>query len=234
MYRQIIEILRDEITGGAVTDESQLTEMHLLRRFGVSRAPIRQALTELTKDGYVYRIQGKGTFPIPGVRAERPAAERPGYLYDYLEELGVRPTVTVPSAERTVAPAPIATRLGLAADEKVLHFSHMITVDGRPLVESTIYVRAPEHFNPSAAELERAGSAFELLEKQLGIVLDRSEHEAGATIASDEQAARFDIPAGSALLTIDTLFFTTGGVPAGWRSLVHQADRIKFRFITQG
>lgn len=38
------------------------TEMELCEVFNVSRAPIRQALTELAREGYLYRRAGQGTF----------------------------------------------------------------------------------------------------------------------------------------------------------------------------
>ena len=44
LYRQIMDILRAEITSGAVGADEPMTEAKLLSRFGVSRAPIRQAL----------------------------------------------------------------------------------------------------------------------------------------------------------------------------------------------
>ncbi|WP_206058028.1 GntR family transcriptional regulator [Nonomuraea zeae] len=77
LYRQIKDILLAEITGGLADPHKPMTEEQLLSRFEVSRAPIRQALKELAGEGYVYRKQGKGTFPVPGARVRRPADVRP-------------------------------------------------------------------------------------------------------------------------------------------------------------
>ncbi len=43
------------------------TEMELCDLYDVSRAPIRQALTELAREGYLYRRAGQGTFVAHGV-----------------------------------------------------------------------------------------------------------------------------------------------------------------------
>ena len=72
LYRQIKEILRKEIAEGVADPLKPMTEALLLSRFEVSRAPIRQALAELANEGYVYRKQGKGTFPVAGTRVQRP------------------------------------------------------------------------------------------------------------------------------------------------------------------
>src|SRR4051812_4911396 len=92
LYRQIKEILRREVAGGIADPRKPMTEAQLLSRFEVSRAPIRQALQELASEGYVYRKQGKGTFPVTGTRVQRPANVRSGALYQYLSDSGLHPT----------------------------------------------------------------------------------------------------------------------------------------------
>lgn len=234
LYRQIKDILRAEVAGGTADPLKPMTEEQLLSRFGVSREPVRQALKELASEGYVYRKQGRGTFPVTGVRVHRPADVRPGALHQYLFESRLHPASTVSGVGRVEPPARIAQRLRTEAHERLLHFTRLITVEDQPLVEAGVYVRAPEDFSPSAQELEDRGSAFELLERESGITLDRAEHEAWATAtaATAEQAATFGVPVGSPLLVIETTFFTTGGLPAGWRSAVHQAEDFKYRFVT--
>lgn len=232
LYRQIKDILRAEIAGGAADPREPMTEAQLLDRFDVSRAPIRQALKDLAGEGYVYRRQAKGTFPIPGARVHRPADVRAGALHQYLSDSGLHPSSRVSGVERVRPPARIRELLGLEADERLLHFDRLILAEGEPLVEADVYVRVPEEFRPTVAELEDQGSAFELLERHFGLVLDRAEHEAWATAATAEHAAALGVPEGSPLLVIETTFFTTGGLPAGWRSAVHRAEEFKYRFVT--
>lgn len=231
LYRQIMGILRAEIAEGRIDAQEPMTEEKLLARFGVSRAPIRQALSELANAGYVYRKQGRGTFPVTGARVDRPADLRTGNLFAYLEDQGLHPSSEVAGIERVRPPAEVGRRLGIAGDERVLHFTRSISADGRPLSENNVYVRSPEEFAPTEAELKDGGSAFALLERGFGIVLDRAEHEAWATAATAEQARALRVEPGSPLLVIDTLFYARGGVPAGWRTAVHHAEEFKFHFV---
>jgi GntR family transcriptional regulator len=232
LYRQIQEILRREIAGGAADPQKPMTEALLLERFEVSRAPIRQALQALANEGYVYRKQGKGTFPVVGTRVQRPADVPLGTLYQYLSDSGLHPAGTVSGLGRVEPPARIRDVLGLEPGERLLHFIRLISVNGEPLAENEVYLRAPEDFAPTAADLEGPESAFELLERDFGITLVRAEHEAWATAATAATAATFGVGEGSPLLVIDTVFYSTGGRPAGWRSAVHQAETFKYRFTT--
>lgn len=232
MYKQIKEIIRTEITTGEADPDTPMTEAQLLERFGVSRAPIRQALSDLTNEGFVYRKQGKGTFPVVGARVARPADIRPGGLSQFLADTGLKPTSVVSEPERVIPPAHIQRRLSLDPDEQLLHFTRLMSIDGEPLVDADVYIRAPEGFRPSLEFLTEQGSAMDALEREYGITLDRAEHEAWATAATKAQAAALQVRPGSPLLAIETIFFTVGGVPAGWRMAVHQAEEFKYHFVT--
>lgn len=232
LYRQIAEILRTEILAGKIDATEPMTEAKLIARFGVSLAPIRQALTELTRDGIIYRQQGRGTFPVTGVQIDRPADLKIGDLYRYLEDRGLHPRSEVADIERVAPPEFVASRLGLTAGEKLLHFTRNITVDDRPFAENDIYIRSPETFLPTTAELADGGSALTLLERQYGITIHHAEHEAWATAATDEQARLLDVPLGSPLLVIDTVFYRADGAAVGWRSAVHRPEEFKFHFVT--
>lgn len=232
LYRQVMEILRNEIVQGSLDPAVPMTEAKLVARFGVSAAPIKQALTELTREGFVYRKQRLGTFPVMGVRVDRPADLKTGDLYRFLEDRGLKPTSTVGEIKRVVPPAAIQHRLGTPEGEKLLHFVRAIFADEKPFAENDIYIRSPEDFLPTEAELKDGGSALTLLERKYGIALDHAEHEAWATTANSEHAVALGVAIGSPLLVIDTVFYATGGVAVGWRSAVHRPEEFKFHFVT--
>lgn len=63
LQAQIKQILRDEINTGIWRQGAKLPpEPGLMRRFGVSRITVSQALRDLAAEGLVVRRQGKGTF----------------------------------------------------------------------------------------------------------------------------------------------------------------------------
>ena len=233
LYRQIMNILRAEIAAGKVDAEEPMTEAKLEARFGVSLAPIKQALKELTLEGVVVRKQGKGTFPAPKSAVDRPADLKTGDLYRYLADKGFKPSSSVSGIERVVPPAGIRSRLGLGERAAALHFTRVITVDGDPFAENDVYVVASPAFVPTAEELKNGGSALALLEQREGIILDHAEHEAWATSANEHQAGALGVDEGSPLLVIDTVFYARGGSAVGWRRAVHRPEEFKFHFITR-
>lgn len=70
-YVQLKQVLQSEIQNGVYAPGELIpTEAELCRRYGISRHTVRQALSELVKEGVVYRVPGKGTF----VARRRPRA----------------------------------------------------------------------------------------------------------------------------------------------------------------
>lgn len=231
LYRQIMEILRAEITDGVAAPDEPMTEAKLIARFGVSLAPIRQALQELTREGLVTRKQGRGTFPVSPIRVDRPADLKTGDLYRYLADRGLHPTSRVSGIERVIPPHAVQQRLELPADEQLLHFTRLLTIDDEPFAVNDIYIRSPKSFLPTPAELDDGGSALALLEAQTGTSLRHVEHEAWASSASEAIAELLSVPVGSPVLVIDTVFTSASGGKLGWRSAVHRADEFKFHFV---
>lgn len=84
LYQRIVGILTDEISDGRLGAGERLVESRLARRFGVSRAPVRQALAELVSAGLVGRDEADGLRVLPSGDAAAghgpPASARPSIL----------------------------------------------------------------------------------------------------------------------------------------------------------
>lgn len=68
-YRALAGTLATRIAQGAYGDDTPLpTEKSLVEELGLSRQTVRRAFQELVSAGLVYRVPGKGTFPVPSDR----------------------------------------------------------------------------------------------------------------------------------------------------------------------
>src|SRR3954468_9485539 len=62
-HYQLRRLLERAVTGGALTVGQQIpTEAWRCGRYDVSRTVVRQALSDLEREGLVTRLKGKGTF----------------------------------------------------------------------------------------------------------------------------------------------------------------------------
>ncbi|SDI43062.1 transcriptional regulator, GntR family [Alteribacillus persepolensis] len=230
LYKQIKEILIEELRAASNEPVRPIsTEEELVRRFHVSRAPVRQALKDLANEGYVYRERAKGTFPVRDLPI-RPPGLQLGGLVGYLREQGLETDSQVLDVGRVQPPENVRSVLGLNQQDKVLKVSRLIFVQEKPLVWTQTYLNVPEDFEPSARELEESESVFLLLERSHGISLSRGEHQIWATGAAVKEAQTLRVDAGDPILMGETKMYTRDDHLIGWRKAAHRADDYKYSF----
>lgn len=63
LYSQLKNLIIDKIEKGEYAENSQIpSEQELCDTYDISRPTVRQAISELTNSGYLYKEKGKGTF----------------------------------------------------------------------------------------------------------------------------------------------------------------------------
>lgn len=60
----VYRVLRTAILGGQVSPGEQLRETHIAADLGISRSPLREALTKLEEEGLVVKIPFRGSFVV--------------------------------------------------------------------------------------------------------------------------------------------------------------------------
>ena len=78
---QVADRLRDDILSGRLQPGEKLAETHLVKRFGVSRAPVREALVQLTQEGLLTSQANRG------VRVTQPASNELQELFLPIREM---------------------------------------------------------------------------------------------------------------------------------------------------
>ncbi|MDQ0876247.1 GntR family transcriptional regulator of arabinose operon [Paenibacillus sp. V4I3] len=88
LYLQIQEHFKQLIQLCAMEENDKLpTEKQLMEQFGVSRMTVSNALTQLAKDGWIYRIPGRGSFVSPESRTK---VEDESLDYNQLDAIDVK------------------------------------------------------------------------------------------------------------------------------------------------
>lgn len=63
LYMQLMHVIKEQIHNGTYLEGEQIpTEGELSKMYNISRITIRRAIEELCQQGYLKKIQGKGTF----------------------------------------------------------------------------------------------------------------------------------------------------------------------------
>ena len=132
LHLQIRRSLEHDIASGRLPPGTRLpTEEEYARQFGVSIAPVRQALLDLAAAGLVTRQKGRGTF----VREQRVEEEIDllTSFTDSLRRLGQPARMQVIELARTTADSTIAGALGLRVGTAVVHLRRLALIAEEPV-----------------------------------------------------------------------------------------------------
>ncbi|MFK8030878.1 MAG: histidine utilization repressor [Gammaproteobacteria bacterium] len=118
LYQQVKSYIADKIFSGELTPGSRVpSENELVRIFSVSRMTSNRALTELTTEGLLTRIHGKGTFVAQTQTTGRLLRVRS--IAEEVKERGRAYRFDVLRHELEAPPADISVWMGLEPDEQV-------------------------------------------------------------------------------------------------------------------
>jgi GntR family transcriptional regulator len=202
--KTIRELIDEELHPG----DQLPSEAEFVRRLGVSRVTVREAITQLWIEGLVIRRWGAGTF----VR-ERPASTQGtvtniyvdlgeiGSLPHRIEAAGHRAGLSHAEIRRIASPDDIAEELGVRAGDPIWRADRCLTVDDRP----GLVLR--DHF-----PLEIGGTPFDptrltdintyvpSLIQRTGLRVVRDEARLQAVLADELVAGLLGVPEGSPIL----------------------------------
>ncbi|MDA3835388.1 MAG: GntR family transcriptional regulator [Spirochaetales bacterium] len=226
-YYQLKELLREYIT--SAPPNSQLpTETKLCELFDISRSTVRQALGELTTEGYLVRHQGKGTMIVPQ-KIEQEFLEVLESFNDEMQEKGLVPHTRVLSFSIIEPPGSAAAALRLKPGKKAVQLIRVRSINAEPIVLVTTYL--PADVNGLGGILEDdlvRGSMYQLMEHKYAIKIDSSRRTLEIRLAGDFEAEHLHIPLKSPLQYIETVSCTEQGIPIEFSKAYYRADKNKF------
>ncbi|RZQ63109.1 GntR family transcriptional regulator [Amycolatopsis suaedae] len=215
----LLELIGELGEGAALPTERELGE-----RFAVSRATVRQAVSELVLEGRLIRRQGSGTY-VAGPKLVQPLA-----LVSYTEGLrdqGVRPGRTLISMERLAAAGEVAADLRLEPGEQVVHIERVLLADGERVgLESTYLVAA--RFPTLLDVFDPAESLYACLTERLGVEFAGARERVETVLATPREALLIGTNPALPMLLLHRVSWTLDGAPFERVRSLFRGDRLAF------
>ncbi len=208
-YTQLYDILVEKITCGEWKPNERIpTEQELCRRYDLSRITVRDALALLTKDGYIYRKQGKGSFV-----AMRPIEQKLTKLYTLREEIkakGLTPGNKILSFKKLPAEGKVKAALQLESGE-VFELIRCLYASEIPYAVETSYI--PASLYPRMTEEAVAADGLYNTMRSLGILPERATERLSAISIGREDALLLNLKASEPAIRIErTTYSKTGTI----------------------
>jgi DNA-binding GntR family transcriptional regulator len=211
LYSQLLDVLIEQLCKGCWSVGTQIpTEEQLCIQYNVSKATVRLALAELVSQGYLKRIQGKGTF------VRRTKADNRITMLIRLEDsdLYENPTIIRVIEQKTCKPSPeITGYLHLEEDDHCFFLSRLIIAEGSPFCIQKIHVPYSLLAGDIPAEEIRTVSPYCYLESFCGTKINRIKEMCDVAPVAGEDAAFLEIVSGTPVLRQRQICFSSGDVP---------------------
>jgi phosphonate metabolism transcriptional regulator PhnF len=212
-YRQIAQDLARQIRQGAFSAQERLpSESDLSTYYGVNRHTVRQAIAELINAGLVYRLKGKGTYPVRGAerQIQYKVSSRTCFTRNIME-LGHSPAARILKAVEMPPSPEVVTELNLDQNQRVVVLEILRSVDNEPFSVATSYL--PSHLVPGLLNfLEGFTSLYHLLEKHYHLRPIRARSALRAVLPTADDAAVLEISPNVPVLQVKSTMLTEGGV----------------------
>lgn len=219
LWHAIRDHLLERIRNGDFDDgfpgENELTE-----QYGVSRSTIRSALAPLRREGLVTARRGR-----PSAVIDAGGEHRFGPVYSLfaaVERAGMAQRSEVTLAERRTDAA-IAARLGLAADEVLVHLRRIRYADEQPLALDEVHLPADLAAPVLDADLTDT-ALYQVLRDECGLTLSGGSETLHAVATDPAQSRRLACPPATPAFFIERLG-TWGKRPVEWRETLIRGDR---------
>lgn len=200
LYLQLVRVLVEKIKQGTYLEHEKLpSERALCDIYKVSRITVRQALNELEREGFIYKMHGKGTFVAP--KAYNQKLDR---LYSFtgeMKKLGKRPTTEILSFTSFEVDEQLAQKMNLITSDQVYQLVRLRLADGEPLMYETTFL--PCKFFPDLLEVDLQGKPmYEVLQRNYDQAVTHATEQFTATLMREEEAKFLQGTSGQAAMFI--------------------------------
>lgn len=208
LYQQIKEDIKSAIQSGKYKPKEKIPpEPALSEEYAVSRITVRRAVEELCSEGYLTKMQGRGTFVnTPRINRKFTGGDKVEGFSQTCRKLGLTSGAKV--VDRRIVPSRHDEQdfFGLGPDALLLYVERVRTADGQPIFLENLFLPYEEYKALMAMDLNNT-SMFESIGQVSGRwPTDIAHRTVEVTRASAEQAQQLNIPLGEPMLFLNVYF----------------------------
>lgn len=212
IYQQIIDWLRSQISTGMWPEHYRLpSEFELAANFGVSRGTIRKAINQLTREGLLVTIHGRGTF-VESAVIEQPLAEQLIAVSEALINKNISFQTLVFRQSLELPPQRIASLLSLADGTPALALERVRSVRQTPINYLLNFVNTQRCPGIEKVDFTKY-RLLQTFEERYGLILGWGQRTFQAQSADEHVAKKLNINVNDPVMYMEQLIYLPDGSP---------------------
>ena len=230
-YDQIYRDLKEKIETEVYSYQEMLPSEHMLvREYGCSRNTVRRALAELTADGYVQPMHGKGVRNI--FRPVEQAAFTVGGIESF-KESAIRnrrkPFTQILQFAELTADEKIEKKTGFKKGSELYYIQRLRSLNGKPLIlDHNYFLR---ELTPGLTPEIAAQSVYEYLEGTLGLTISTSKRTLTVERVTQVDEKYIDLKDYNCMAVITSQTFDDNGIQFEYTQSRHRPDYFLFQDV---
>jgi len=227
-YYQLANILRQQIENGEYLSHDAIpSERQLEQRYNLSRPTIRQSIDLLARQGYLYRIHGKGTFVSPP-KLQKGMLELTSFSED-MRNRGLKPGHKILEFGYVLPDNQTRRQLEIMdPNRKVLRIKRLRYGDDIPIGLQDSYLSLAENQTITREEMGQSGSIYAILQEKFGLFPTEADETLEVTLATKQESDLLHIAEGSPLLLNERTLWSQDRQAIEFVRILYRGDRYKY------
>ena len=225
LYYQLAEIIINDIKEKNLQENDRiLTEREYCEKYNLSRSTVRQAIAYLDKKGYIYKVQGCGTFVSSRVMKQKLLK-----FYSFTEEAkkqGKVPSSKILSFKEKKADEKICKELNINRDDKVYELQRLRLADDEVVMYEKTYL-LEKKMQGLSKNILLEKPLYDILQNRYNISFTKATERFSVLLADEKIAEILTIPQGSPIIRLQRWTYAGMEIIEYTVSLV-RGDRFEF------
>ena len=227
LHIQLKEIIIGEIKNGNYEKDAIIpTEKEFIEDYQISRTTVRQAITELVQEGWLYRVKSKGTF-VSFPKINHNFMQTLESFNEQMDRVGSVPKTEVLELKKIKASEVIASKLGLGKGEPVVYLYRRRFADNEPIVLQKTYLSCKKCGFILDCDFTK-DSLYKSLARTNQTKVVRVQRIVEVDEATNEDAENLEIAMGKPIQSFTTTGFNVFGEVIEFSLARYRGDRSRF------
>jgi len=227
LYARFKLAILDEIARGQLRPGDQLpSHRELCQQYKISHMTLRRAINELSYDGIIVAVPGKGIYI-----AESKQDADAGALVSFHDDIamrGMQAGMHTQDAHIEAASTAMAQIMGIEVGAPLVYLMRLMLANSTPMAIARTYL--PLSLCPGLLNSELVdGSLYATLRSRYGLRLGSGKRTAEAVLADEDQAQLLGLRRPAALLLMEQLTFLDSGQAIEFSRIFYRGDQYRVK-----
>ncbi len=225
LYSQLMDILIEKITNSLSENDQLSSEREICDTYDLSRSTVRQAMVELQKEGYIYKVHGKGTFVAP-----KKLNQDLMQFYSFTEEMkkiGKEPKSVVLDCEVIEADESLAEKMKIEEKKGLYKITRLRKADDTPMLYEVTYLPLNRFPGLTKEDLE-SRAMYDIFKNKFAVDIFMAEEYFQPVLTNKLESKYLEIPEGAPSLKIERLSFELDKI-IEYTISVARGDKFKYK-----